>query len=47
MQHLGRGSGFFTVMRLYPQRDVGAVLMGNTTHYGYDAILDAITDAGW
>jgi len=43
VEHLGGGSGFFTVVRLYPQRDVGAVLMGNATHYGYDAI----TDAGW
>lgn len=42
VQHLGGGSGFFSVMRIYPDQDVGVVMMANTTRYDYDAILDAI-----
>lgn len=44
--HLGgSGSGFFTVMRLYPRRDAGVVLMGNTTRYDHDALLGPISAA--
>jgi CubicO group peptidase (beta-lactamase class C family) len=44
VEHLGGGSGFFSVMRLYPDRDVGVVMMGNTTRYDHEAILDRIVD---
>ncbi len=45
MEHLGGGSGFFSVMRLYPDRELGVVLMGNTTRYDYPVILDKIVDS--
>lgn len=40
VEHLGGGSGFFSVMRLYPDQDLGVVLMANTTRYDYRTILD-------
>lgn len=38
VQHLGGGAGFFNVMRLYPTRGVGVVVMGNATKYPIDAV---------
>jgi CubicO group peptidase (beta-lactamase class C family) len=45
IEHLGGGSGFFTVLRLYPDRRLGIALMGNTTHYDHETILTAILQA--
>lgn len=42
VEHLGGGSGFFSVIRLYPGQDVGVVMMANTTRYDYQMILDKI-----
>jgi hypothetical protein len=42
VEHLGGGSGYFTVMRLYPERGLGVVTMGNATRYRHDEIIDAI-----
>lgn len=39
VEHLGGGSGFFCVMRLYPSRDLGIVLMANTTRFDYRGLL--------
>jgi CubicO group peptidase (beta-lactamase class C family) len=38
VEHLGGGAGFFDVMRLYPTRGVGAVVMGNATDFDIDAV---------
>jgi CubicO group peptidase (beta-lactamase class C family) len=38
VQHLGGGAGFFNVMRIYPKRKVGAIVMGNSTRYDVDSI---------
>jgi CubicO group peptidase (beta-lactamase class C family) len=38
VEHLGGGAGFFNVIRLYPTREVGIVVMGNTTKYDIDAV---------
>ncbi|MFE3798205.1 serine hydrolase domain-containing protein [Nocardia tengchongensis] len=46
VEHLGGGSGFWNVLRLYPQRRLGIMLMGNTTHYNYEAILAKIAEVG-
>ncbi len=43
VEHLGGGSGFWTVIRLYPDAGLGVVVMGNTTRYDHDAILTAVT----
>jgi CubicO group peptidase (beta-lactamase class C family) len=41
VEHLGGGAGFWTCMRLYPDHDVGVVVMGNATSYDHDAIATA------
>ncbi len=38
VEHLGGGAGFFDVMRLYPTRGVGIVVMGNATKYDIDRV---------
>jgi CubicO group peptidase (beta-lactamase class C family) len=45
VESLGGGSGFWNVMRLYPSRGLGVVVMGNTTRYDHEAILSAVTTA--
>ena len=42
VEHLGGGAGFWNVMRLYPEESLGVVMMGNTTRYDHEPILDAI-----
>jgi hypothetical protein len=34
-------------MRLYPEASLGVVMMGNTTRYDHEAILDAIFEIAW
>ena len=41
IEHLGGGSGFFNVLRLYPEMRLAVVLMGNTTRYDHEAIIAA------
>ena len=41
VQHLGGGAGFFNVMRIYPTRGLGIVVMGNATKYDIDAVVRA------
>jgi CubicO group peptidase (beta-lactamase class C family) len=38
VEHLGGGAGFFNVIRIYPTREVGIVVMGNATNYDIDAV---------
>jgi CubicO group peptidase (beta-lactamase class C family) len=38
VEHLGGGAGFHNVMRLYPTRRIGIVVMGNATRYNVDAV---------
>jgi CubicO group peptidase (beta-lactamase class C family) len=38
VEHLGGGAGFFNVMRIYPSRGVGVVVMGNATKYDLNAV---------
>jgi CubicO group peptidase (beta-lactamase class C family) len=49
LEHLGGGGGFFNMMRIYPRRSAGLVLMGNATSYDQQGVaaaaLDAIGDA--
>lgn len=47
VEHLGGGAGFWNVMRLYPEESLGVVLMGNTTSYDHEPILDAIAGVEW
>jgi CubicO group peptidase (beta-lactamase class C family) len=47
VEHLGGGAGFWNAMRLYPEESLGVVVMGNTTSYDHESILDAILGAEW
>jgi CubicO group peptidase (beta-lactamase class C family) len=47
VEHLGGGAGFWNVMRLYPEVSLGVVMMGNTTSYDHQSILDAILRVEW
>jgi CubicO group peptidase (beta-lactamase class C family) len=47
VEHLGGGAGFWNVMRIYPEESLGVVVMGNTTSYDHDSILDAIVGVPW
>jgi CubicO group peptidase (beta-lactamase class C family) len=47
VEHLGGGAGFWNVMRLYPEESLGVVLMGNTTSYDHESILDAAAGVAW
>ncbi|MFI5370384.1 MAG: serine hydrolase domain-containing protein [Candidatus Eisenbacteria bacterium] len=38
VEHLGGGAGFFNVLRIYPTRGIGIVVMGNTTSYDIDSV---------
>ena len=44
VEHLGSGPGFLNVMRLYPTRGLGVIVLGNATSYDVDAVASlAIT----
>jgi hypothetical protein len=40
-EHLGGGLGFWTVMRLYPDQELGIVVMGNATSYDHTRVVAA------
>ena len=44
VEHYGGGGGYRDLMRLYPDRRVGVVVMGNSTSYDVDAVADAIAE---
>jgi len=45
-EHLGGGGGFFNVMRIYPERRLGLVAMGNATSWDHLKLLRAATQGG-
>jgi CubicO group peptidase (beta-lactamase class C family) len=47
VEHLGGGAGFWNVMRLYPEISLGVVIMGNTTSYDHESIMDAAVRLAW
>ena len=40
-EHLGGGAGFWTMMRVYPDRNLGLVTMGNATAYDHQRLAAA------
>jgi CubicO group peptidase (beta-lactamase class C family) len=42
VEHYGGGGGYHNLMRLYPDRGVGVVVMGNSTSYDVDTVVDAL-----
>lgn len=47
VQHSGGGPGFATVMRLYPEENLGIVIMSNSTDLPREALLDAFASLEW
>ncbi|WP_425552504.1 serine hydrolase domain-containing protein [Kocuria aegyptia] len=48
VEHFGAGAGFWNVMRLYPDRDLGIVVMANsTTSYDFDPVFSLLARATW
>jgi CubicO group peptidase (beta-lactamase class C family) len=47
VEHLGGGGGFFNVMRLYRDRPLGMVIMGNATDYDIDGIAEVVAESFW
>ncbi|HSL01428.1 MAG TPA: serine hydrolase domain-containing protein [Rubrobacteraceae bacterium] len=47
VEHLGGGAGFWNVMRIYPEKSLGVVMMGNTTRYDHESICDTIVRVAW
>jgi CubicO group peptidase (beta-lactamase class C family) len=42
VEHYGGGGGYHNLMRLYPDAGVGVVVMGNSTSYDVDGVVDAL-----
>ena len=48
VEHFGAGAGFWNVMRLYPDRGVGVVIMANTTsRYDFEPLFGLLAGASW
>ena len=48
VEHFGAGAGFWNVMRLYPDRDLGVAIMTNsTTEYDFERLFALLTTASW
>lgn len=48
IEHLGGGAGFWNVMRLYPDRGIGVVIMSNTTRrWDIEGLADRIIEIPW
>ena len=48
IEHLGGGAGFWNVIRLYPDRNMGVVIMSNTTRrWGLERLADRIVEIPW
>jgi CubicO group peptidase (beta-lactamase class C family) len=48
VEHLGTGAGFWNVMRLYPDRGLGVVVMSNSTAgYDFEPLFALLAGASW
>lgn len=48
VEHIGAGGGFYNAMRIYPDLDLGLVVMANTTAaYDHGTLFDQIATATW
>jgi len=45
--HSGGGPGFATSMRLYPERNLGMVILANGTYLARNEILDLVAGLDW
>ena len=48
VEHFGTGAGFWNVMRLYPDRGIGVVVMTNSsTSYDFEPLFALLAGASW
>ena len=48
IEHLGGGAGFWNVIRLYPDRNMGVIIMSNTTRrWDLERLADRIAEIPW
>ena len=48
VEHFGGGGGFWNVLRVYPERELGVAVMGNTTHrWDVDTVASTLAAANW
>jgi CubicO group peptidase (beta-lactamase class C family) len=48
VEHFGAGAGFWNVMRVYPDRGLGIVIMSNsTTTYDFESVFAHLAGASW
>ncbi|HSN34894.1 MAG TPA: serine hydrolase, partial [Arthrobacter sp.] len=48
VEHFGAGAGFWNVMRLYPDRGLGIVVMSNgTSMYDFEPLFALLAAASW
>ena len=48
VEHFGAGAGFWNVMRLYPDRGLGIVVMSNSTSmYDFEPLFALLASASW
>jgi CubicO group peptidase (beta-lactamase class C family) len=48
VEHFGAGAGFWNVMRLYPERGIGIVVMSNSsTSYDFEPVFALLAGASW
>ena len=47
VEHFGGGAGFFNLMRIYPERSLGVVVMGNATKYDVEQVVDELAALDW
>ena len=46
VEHWGTGGGFWNAMRMYPEQDLGIVVMANTTRpYEHHVLMEALRKA--
>ena len=46
LEHLGGGGGFWNMMRIWPDRGLGVLAMGNATSYDHEMVAAATVGAG-
>lgn len=47
VQHRGGGPGFATIMRLYPEKELGIVIVANSTNLKSESLVELIANMGW
>jgi CubicO group peptidase (beta-lactamase class C family) len=47
IDHAGGGAGFATIMRIYPDRDLGIAILANSTDLDRDGLVELLKSLGW